>query len=119
MPTPTERPGATHVVARAQATVVLDDPDVIDGEHGGPMFTDGVLIVYSREVAHAGHATDERDSGWTVTARVFGAKVAKRRNPDGTLRPLSSHGQQTFIEGEDVFPDWLSQIAQTYHPEHA
>jgi hypothetical protein len=114
---PTERPGHSQLSAQAHVAVELDDPITIPGEHGGDIFTDDVLVIYALRVKYIGDQ-DEDDTGWQVTARVQGHRVARRLNPDGSPKRLRSYGQQTFTAGEDVFPDWLEKIAHEYHPEH-
>ena len=117
MPTPTERPGRSVAAANFRISIELDSRDIIPGEHGGDFETDDVLITYTRRMERIG-APSEADSGWVFDARVSGARVAKRTNPDGSRRRLRSFGQATFLEGRDEIPDWLGVLIKKYDPEN-
>jgi hypothetical protein len=115
---PTEKPGQSQLATHARVTVELADPDIIEAEHDGKIFTDDVLITYTRLIDSI-DGPDQRDGGWVVTARVQGHRVARRPNPDGSPKRLKSYGQRTFVQGTDVFPDWLSKITDQFNPENA
>lgn len=113
---PTERPGETQMDAEARVLIELDQPDIIPGDRGGEIFTDAVLITYTRRAVNVG-GDDEGESGWVAEARVSGNHVAKRRNRDGSPQQLNSFGKATFLQSRDVFPDWLSELTKKYDPE--
>jgi hypothetical protein len=108
------------MAASARIAIELDQPDIVTADHGGEIFTDDLLLIYTRRMERIG-AADEADSGWVVEARVSGNRTAKRRNPDGSPKRLRSFGQATYLEGRSIypsdFPDWLRDYVTKYNPE--